>query len=218
MLKNAFFASPLSIVELDNKYVYVSGLIIIGLALFCVCVIGIGRKRHLILKERKTMYIKRAMVITFAIGFYDDSPQQPDIDGYLRDLDGVRHDIQNVRDLFEDKLKYDIYPDYTQHDINSYKIYWTEKEVIDILREKAEDLESNLQNETEPHYDGLIVIISCHGLAENIITSDYKTISKTAIHRIFSAKKPLRGRYRIFLFDCCSGVNEENVNLDLNMN
>ena len=53
----------------------------------------------------------------------------------------------------------------------------------------------------------MIVIISCHGIDDNyIVSSDYKQISKTAIHRIFSGKKPLnRKNPRNFIFDCCSG-------------
>eukprot|EP01084_Bolivina_argentea_P099205 178331_1 len=73
-----------------------------------------------------------------------------------------------------------------------------------LLTEKAKYLDRNKHK-----YDGLVVIISCHGANDNIITSDYKLISKTSIHRIFSSKKPkIRQIPRVFVFDCCSGSNE----------
>ena len=43
------------------------------------------------------------------------------------------------------------------------------------------------------------------------MTSDYKKISKVAIHRIFSATNPCsREIPRIFIFDCCSGDQDRD--------
>ena len=57
-------------------------------------------------------------------------------------------------------------------------------------------------------------MISCHGIDESIITSDYGLINKEYIHRIFSAKNAKTRRIpRIFIFDCCSGDNQRDTNL-----
>ena len=37
-------------------------------------------------------------------------------------------------------------------------------------------------------YKGLIVIITCHGIKDHIITSDYGCIDKTVFHRIMSVE------------------------------
>ena len=59
-------------------------------------------------------------------------------------------------------------------------------------------------------YDGLCVIISCHGIKDFIVTSDRKIIEKSAIHRLFSARRPLiRNKPRLFIFNCCDGANEK---------
>ena len=62
-----------------------------------------------------------------------------------------------------------------------------------MLQKQANELEYNLSNEhvQENKYDGLMVIISCHGIKGYIVSSNYKKISKEAIHRIFSGKKPM---------------------------
>ena len=170
-------------------------------------------KAHKIIQE-KTLQISNAMVISISIGFYDENPIDPEINGYLADLDGVRIDIQNVINLFGTKnLNYDIQPKlYLSQNESTYKAYWTEPELVNFLQEASNQLEENLTQEeltSKNRYQGLIVIISCHGLGGYILTSDYKKINKAAIHRIFSVKKPLSRKIpRIFLFDCCSGTNE----------
>ena len=61
---------------------------------------------------------------------------------------------------------------------------------------------------TDKH-DGLVVIISSHGIQDYIITSDYKQINKDTIHRIFSVDHPtLRDIPGIFIYDCCDGDND----------
>ena len=149
------------------------------------------------------------MVITIAIGFYDETPSATDFNGSLADLDGVRQDIANVIDTFgKARLRYDIFPEcYAKQDDDTYTAYWKEKELFKFLKQKARDLEENLETaDRENKYDGLVVILSCHGLDGKCISSDYKFISKAAIHRIFSANKPKsRTIPRVFIFDCCSG-------------
>ena len=49
---------------------------------------------------------------------------------------------------------------------------------------------TRMDTSTYDIYDGLVVLISCHGIKDYIVTSDYKRIDKNAIHRIFSADYP----------------------------
>ena len=172
----------------------VIGCLLTLLCCFLIIIIGFlyKRKRRRQRKRAKTILIKNAMVIPISIGIYEEDPEDPDVDGYFQDLVGVEMDIDNVINLFgkhEKGLYYDIFPrTYLEQDWKSYKTEWKESELIDFLKEQADELEHSLRDKTNPNpYDALIVIISCHGIAKDyIITSDYKKIYKHAIHRIFS--------------------------------
>ena len=80
-------------------------------------------------------------------------------------------------------MNYNIYLNiYYQQDAKSYKFSWTEQELIQFLKAKSDECESNLENHDETddkRYDGLVFILSCHAIEGN---------NKTAIHRIFSGK------------------------------
>ena len=95
-------------------------------------------------------------------------------------------DIQNANDFFGKKLNYDVFPDYSHTNKNTHKSNWEKAELIKFFQEKATDLENNIRNKNEASYDGLVVVVSCHGIDHHILTSDYKKISKTEIHRIFA--------------------------------
>ena len=150
-------------------------------------------------KQINGQYIKNGLVAIIAIGDYeydDDIMDNPDIiDGYLIDLP-VDRDIENLEDLFN-LLNYKVIP-------NKFKMSWTEHEVIDFL---TNDIGKELfDDNNELRYDGLIVCVSCHGMENKIITSDYRTIEKSVIHRIISINHPkAREIPRIFLFDSCDG-------------
>eukprot|EP01084_Bolivina_argentea_P287369 493097_1 len=78
---------------------------------------------------------------------------------------------------------------------------------MDLLEKYANYLEANIDL-----FDGLVVILSSHGITDYIVTSDYKKIQKTAVHRIFTAKRPLnRSIPRLFIFDCCDGSNTKDT-------
>eukprot|EP01084_Bolivina_argentea_P142656 250603_1 len=155
--------------------------------------------------EKKALYISNGLVILIGIGEYDEEAENPEIESYLKDLSGIDKDIENMVHLFHDTLCYDVYPTHYFDDIEndrSPKQYWTEQELHNFLENHAQYLEDNAKT----RYDGLIVIISCHGVSGNICTSDYKLFSQRAIHRIFSSAHPnSRGIPRFFIFDCCSG-------------
>ena len=167
--------------------------------------------------EEVTINIYNPMVITVAIGFYDKYQKDKEIKGTLKDLEGVRADIDKAIKFFgdnddEESLKYDVYPKiYFKQTIDNYKAWWPQQQLMEFLLKQAEELERNLKQyeiSDNNRYDSLLVIISCHGIKGYIATSDYKKISKTAIHRIFSKKALSRKIPRLFLFDCCSGNDE----------
>eukprot|EP01084_Bolivina_argentea_P081021 146736_1 len=158
-------------------------------------------------RKQVTIHIKNALVVAVAIGYYDENPIHPDIDGILNDLDGIDVDITNVAKLFKDKMNYDLHPAYDMN--KTIRVYWTKQQLIDLLCENSTILANNIDM-----YDGLIVIISSHGMDKCILTSDYKTIPHVQIHRLFSAfnkgNTASRNIPRVYVFDCCRGSNERS--------
>eukprot|EP01083_Nonionella_stella_P141524 436299_1 len=155
--------------------------------------------------------ITNALVVVIGIGDYrshkkyNSNANDTDIDARLKDFP-VHKDVQNVRELFT-SLNYTILPDETRK-----STYWSEKQLIECLQKAGKELVSSDEN-NELKYDGLIVCISCHGIENHIITSNYKAVHKTAIHRMFSINyKQCRDIPRIFLFDCCEGT-ESRINV-----
>ena len=182
----------------------------LALCIFGLIIIGVGCKNRLDTAKREamTIYIRNPMVISIAIGFYDTEPSKKvvtEFGGYLKDLDGIENDIKTTVNLFKNKLNYEVFPEY---DIDGgIKQKWTLKEIMKLLNKYAQRLENNISK-----YDGLIVLISCHGIRDHIVTSDYQKIHRTEIHRLFSLKRPkCRQIPRLFLFDCCSGKHERET-------
>eukprot|EP01084_Bolivina_argentea_P317695 550857_1 len=158
--------------------------------------------------RHKRKYISNALVVIMGIGYYEleEDLENPEISG-VNDLDGVIFDIKNVVDLFEETLNYTVMGAYNSD--KSEKMFFTEKEVMDLLQNSAEILENNLLQNNTNKFDALIVILSGHGWDQSIVTSDYKLISKDAIHRYYSVKYPItRSIPRIFMYDCCDGYQE----------
>ncbi len=57
---------------------------------------------------------------------------------------------------------------------------------MDFLNERAESLAKNVFDPNNPNdggWDGLIFTISCHGINNNIITSDFVDILQCIIYR-----------------------------------
>ena len=140
------------------------------------------------------------MVIAIAIGKYDcDS-----IDAQFQNLDSIDNDIKNIVRLFGVTLNYRIIPNYSINE--QIKTYWSKQEIFELLKKQAKYLNKSVQNNK---HDSVIVIISCHGIQDHIVTSDYKLINKDTIYRIFSVDYPsLRNIPGIFMYDCCDGDND----------
>eukprot|EP01083_Nonionella_stella_P143525 446287_1 len=152
------------------------------------------------LRYNKRIEIKNPMIITVAIGIYDPDPPNPEvINGGLSDLYGIDKDVRNLFGLFRDQMHYTFFPN---HDLSTIKMQWSKEEIMNLLHEKAIELSQNLNI-----FDGLVVIMSGHGMDECILTSDYKMIEKKHIHRLFSIHKDViqcRSIPRLFIFDCYS--------------
>lgn len=149
------------------------------------------------------MKVDGAMVVVAAIGDYDKSVSNPSpwlADKDLKDLN-IRKDIENLDTLLgPEHLNYAVYPEGEE----KFKTRWSEKELVHMLEGRAKDLNERI--ERGEHFDALVVVISGHGIKDNICTSDYQLVEKVAIHRIFSAQYPkLREIPRLFIFDCCDG-------------
>ncbi len=162
-------------------------------------------------QEKDAINVQNPMIISLAIGEYPEDPPAPEFEGYVPHLHSVDLDIINSLQLFQTKLNYKCFPEYNNPD--RPKIEWNKQELMDFLNERAEALAKNVFDPNNPKrdgWDGLICTISCHGMNNNIITSDYGLVSKDKIHRIFSAPSYAVSREipRVFMFDCCDG-NEE---------
>eukprot|EP01083_Nonionella_stella_P164627 545451_1 len=146
--------------------------------------------------------ITNALVALVVIGEYDHSivDDDADVEQPLNDLP-LEQDVRHLTELFG-MLNYKIIP--SNGDI---KLHWKADEVISFLQN---DVGKELFDaKDELNYDGLVVVISSHGIKDNIITSDYKTIEKDALHRLVSIKYPkARDIPRLFLFDSCEGSGE----------
>ena len=212
----------------------------VALLVMCICSLCLGimfliqRRNRLKWEkmEKKTIRIRNPMVIPIGIGDY--SHDVGDIMrakvGKLTDLPCVRKDVEKAIEFFKDELNYDIFPDYLNDqqyyvqlrgDSKKYvKADWSKSELTDFLFAKSQFLAENResQNEGVPSYDALIVSISCHGYERGIFTADYRKILKEDIYRIFTSNPTNRNIPRIFIFDSCSGFQEQHrfIREDLN--
>eukprot|EP01083_Nonionella_stella_P246836 856498_1 len=146
--------------------------------------------------KTNAMKINNPLVISIAIGTYDDA--------WYPDLYGIDIDIKNIVSLFQDTFNFAVFPKYKN--MQQIRQYWRKKDIIDLLETQSKHLAHNID-----HYDGLIVIISCHGMDDCIVTSDGEKIPKMVIHRLFTAMDEShvlnRNIPRLYVFDCCDGPN-----------
>ena len=196
--------------------------IVVGLFFFSLCVfVKIHRYRVKRIRFRKAMNVYNPLVLCIAIGKYGefvprDALDIDEVGGFMSDLDGIQHDKDHMDDLFGNRLGYDIFPLPVQNGERP-KNKWTQKDLKDFLETKAKFLSANIGKGR--CYDGLILIVSCHGISGYLCTSDYKIYSKVAVHRTFSMFSNLREIPRFILFDCCQGADaieraEESWDLD----
>eukprot|EP01084_Bolivina_argentea_P052811 96975_1 len=197
--------------------------IIIGVVLLVIIILSIlyyfGQKNkqleQQLQKQRKyTYYLKNPMVLFVGIAFYDDNMDKAGFDGYVADLDGIDVDYTNIKKLCK-LLNWDFYPKE-----ENFNFAWTQKEITEFITKQAEiaalninTLEDDVRNANKKvnGYDGLMIVFSGHGISNNVITSDYQLIDKTAIHRLISTNhSELRTIPRIVMFDVCDGSNERS--------
>merc|ERR1712228_781227 len=115
-------------------------------------------------------------------------------------------DVIHMTDLFQTKLGYDVYP---KIEANEPCIKWKQNDMKTFLESSATFLSENIRSGAM--YDSLICIISCHGIPDYLLTSDYKMYSKLAVQRTLSFFAVLREIPRFILFDCCQGVDSRST-------
>ena len=192
-------------------------LFIVGLSATACVVIGIAllvvvlclRKHSKEAKDLKSLSIRNALVVMISIGDYSEGnkilAQDKDVKGIFKDL-AVEKDAETVRDLCK-------YMNWTFVS-KDRKIHWTEQEIVSFLQTEIGEMMFTANGSL--NHDGLILCISCHGVTDKIVTSDIKTIEKTAIHRILSLKYPkLREIPRMFVFDCCDGSHSRTPTVEI---
>eukprot|EP01084_Bolivina_argentea_P105724 189331_1 len=197
----------LSIIE--SKWFYLSiigiGVVLILFVIFmCICCIKKSKRKGVRVateSDDKTIPLRNPMVVLIGIGSYDENVPNCDLfDETFTDLP-IDVDIKNLICLFRNELGYQIYPEYDE----TIKTHWTQNELIELLKTQAELLENNIIH-NEDKFDGLILVLSSHGIQNHIVTSDHNMIEKHVIHRIFSIGHPKsRDIPRIVLLDSCDG-------------
>eukprot|EP01084_Bolivina_argentea_P255890 430580_1 len=173
--------------------------IIIVIACVAVCLVTVG---YIIINKMRSKaldnVICNALVVVVSIGSYNSDTTGTDIQNLdFNDLP-VEKDVYNIQE-FCSYFNYKLIP-------QKLKLHWTEKQLISYL---GDGICKELLDDTELRYDGLIVFITCHGIENNIVTSDLKTIENMVIHRIISLRSPkVREIPRIYVFDACNGQSE----------
>merc|ERR1712228_35166 len=136
----------------------------------------------------------------------DEEIAATDIDAQLSNLKAVDRDVIHMTDLFQTKLGYDVYPKIEE---NEPCIKWKQNDMKTFLESSATFLSENIRSGAM--YDSLICIISCHGIPDYLLTSDYKMYSKLAVQRTLSFFAVLREIPRFILFDCCQGGDKRSI-------
>ena len=199
-----------STINPDNANNYVLPLVVVSVILFvviCIIIICVFKyKKHGIQTKAvqiEDMIMSHPMVVLIGIGEYQRNPSDPDVHGERFVNLPVDIDLRNLSQLFaEENLNYEVFEEIEDE---KHKIDWTQDELTGYLENTAQILNDNVSSKK---YDGLIVVISCHGKKDNICTSDYKLVNKVAVHRVFSAHFECRTVPRIFIYDCCDGSGE----------
>ena len=159
-----------------------------------LCMIEIKKRR----RWREALQIRNGLIVSIAIGEYDSYPVRPQVGGTLINLP-VGSDVVNLRSLAEFlNFSFLTVPD---------KFSWTKDEILEFVKH---DIPRAFFDENgDARFDGLIFSISSHGMGNNVISSDYKKVSRTMIHRLISDRYPeIREIPRIFMFDACDGAKE----------
>ena len=222
-LIEAFFGVPISldifhdIASKSNGFIFTIEMIIgIACGILCLFIIccyyykknrdkklqlikeKIRRREAKLQREKDTICVKNPLVVALAVGNYHNNQ-------ILKDLE-VGIDIESLK-IFCNRFNYDMHH-VTLNQTNP-KLYWKRSETLCFLKKEAKHFNDNVDS-----YDGLIVVLSGHGIENYILSSDSEyqenewtnKIKKKSIHRMFSDKYPaVRDVPRIFIFDSCDG-------------
>eukprot|EP01084_Bolivina_argentea_P231313 390110_1 len=166
-------------------------------------------RQHTALKKSSDVETKNALVVLLAISEYEAPFSR---------LVGVKYDsIANRR--FWSSLGYKIFP--SREDTRWYgKMYWTKTEIMqyfdNIIDTKL--LDDTVNRKLLTAFDGIIVIISCHGGQNDVIySSDKQPVSLHDIYNQFGAgpyiknNQQLKSIAKIFIVDACRGGYDTSI-------
>ena len=159
-----------------------------------------------LIPDSNRLYISNGLMVVIAIAKYEDwqnvDPLLADLGRELNNLPALLLDVQNLKNLSE-FLKFKFMS-------NDDQTFWTQKQIVSFL--KKDVVNELLDDSGNLKYDGLMVFISCHGVKNHIVTSDYKLIDKVLLHRLVSKQNAkVRDIPRIFILDCCDDADPKNV-------
>eukprot|EP01084_Bolivina_argentea_P022239 41334_1 len=141
-------------------------------------------------------FISNPLVIILGVESYEDS--QPKWDP----LPGVQKDVQAMTDLFYNRLKFDteVLTNYVKNNVNDTT--FSKDNVLAFLKMCTDKIQWQ--------YNGLICIVSGHGVADYFICGDGKTIEikKILFARFCAEFVPGLSKYpKVFIIDACRGTD-----------
>ena len=169
--------------------------LLISLGFHCLSQVKIRRQ------WTESLQIKNGLVVSIAIGKYDDPPRNAEVQGQFANLP-VESDVENLK-----KMARALNFEFLNVPKSFGNLSWTKEKIFKFLREDV--AEACLDKKGIPKFDGIIVGISGHGMRDGIISSKNEKINRTDIHRCISDNYPqIREIPRIFLFDACNGTRD----------
>ena len=149
----------------------------------------------------ENLQIRNGLVVSIAIGKYDDPPRNAAVQGQITNLP-VESDVENLK-----KMARALNFEFLTVPKSFGNLSWTKDKIFRFLREDV--AEACFDQNNTAKYDGIIVGIRGHGLRDCIISSNYEKINRTDIHRCISDNYPqIIEIPRIFLFDACNGTRD----------
>ena len=147
-------------------------------------------------EKEKSRVIKHGLVLNICISKYGENG--------FGDLEGPKHDMNKLIDLWENRFGYEILCN--DYDANIKGYYVSKNDFLQKLDECRMLLRSN---DNYDNYDGLIFVFSGHGYGTSIVTSDSLCVSIDKIKRHFGANQipEFKDKPKIYIFDCCRNKN-----------
>eukprot|EP01084_Bolivina_argentea_P253496 425836_1 len=173
--------------SLHNEYLYLWLLLLLPFILCCVIA------SYWKIQYDKASVVRRSLVLIIGISQFDDKTLL---------LDGVRQNIDDLVELWNDKYNYDVYV------CNEPTLYCTKQQVINFIDMYVNKIKYGI-------YDAVIIHVISHGSNDDVfITSDRKNLKLDFIcHELISSEKDNNCSSLIkliFYHGCRGGANYSN--------